>query len=90
MSTNTNPAAPTVASVTAYRLGISPDIAPTNTTPAAPARNANGMPIEPFMGYARNFLGSGYNCPALKLYGYSTERALNGAIRKAIGARLSR
>lgn len=52
----------------------------------APARNANGMPIEPFLGYARNFLGSGYNCPRLRLFGYATERALNAAIRKADNA----
>lgn len=43
--------------------------------------NSNGMPITPFLGYARNFLGSGYNCPALKLFGYRTERQLNNAIK---------
>lgn len=55
-----------------------------------PTHNSNGMAIEPYMGYARNFLGSGYNCPVLKLFGYRTERALNGQILKAYTAKKDR
>ncbi len=51
-----------------------------------PAKNpagSNGVPIGPYLGYPRNMLGSGYNCPALKLFGYRTESQLNRAISKA-------
>lgn len=40
------------------------------------------MTIAPYMGYPRNLLGSGYNCPRLQLFGYRTESALNRAIAK--------
>ena len=52
-----------------------------------PTHNANDMAITPYLGYARNFLGSGYNCPALKLFGYRTDTQLNRAIAKVDKAR---
>jgi hypothetical protein len=87
--------APTAASVAAYSVGLSPTIhgEPTNTNASAPtngARTAHGMSLAPLLGYARNMLGAGYNCPALKLHGYRTEQQLDNAIRRADTARRAR
>lgn len=37
-----------------------------------------------YMGYALYFTHISWNCPALKLYGYGTERALQSAVRRAL------
>jgi len=38
------------------------------------------------LGRRCEFLGCGYNCPSLKLYGYKTERQLANAIRQTLNA----
>ena len=40
-----------------------------------------------FGGYVVYFEGISYNCPALKLYGYTTEHKLVNAMAKAIDRR---
>jgi hypothetical protein len=42
--------------------------------------------IEPYRGFACE-LGGGYNCPALRLYGYRTELALHRAIARKLRER---
>ncbi len=42
-----------------------------------------------FHGYTCYFEHISYSCPALKLFGYSSERALSNAILKAIREKLN-
>jgi hypothetical protein len=41
------------------------------------------LPITDYKGYACELAG-GYNCPALRLYGYATELALHRAITRKL------
>jgi hypothetical protein len=41
------------------------------------------IPIKDYKGYACELAG-GYNCPALRLYGYATDVALHRAISRTL------
>jgi len=41
------------------------------------------MKIDSFMGYSCYFVNSSYNCPIFKLFGFSTEKSLHAAIKRA-------
>lgn len=56
---------------------------PGGSNPRRRGKNPS-IPVGSFMGHAIFFLHISYNCPSLKLYGYSTERAIKNAIKRKL------